>query len=139
MLRLPSRLYSLRSLAAAVACCIGLLLVAPATTASANTPSAWSRTIAGTSITYGWTNDSHGGHAWVIANYADAIARGAGFIANRLCQVVVDEEGPYLGHACEAPVVEVVSSFVRGSARLTNHGLWAAWYPFYGLRTGGTW
>jgi hypothetical protein len=113
---------------------MGFFGAANASPASANTPSTWSSGIAHTSITFGWTND----HAWVISNYADAIAYGAGFIAGQACAALIHEEGPFIGKACSGPVTTIVKNLLQGHPRLTNHGLWAAIY--LNLRvTGGTW
>lgn len=115
---------------------ISTLAVINASPASANTPSTWSHTVSGTSITFGWTND----HAWVISNYADAMAYGAGFVAGQLCAALMKEEGRIIGRACSDPVTSIVKGMVQGRPRLTNHGLWAAFYPWrIQHETWGTW
>jgi hypothetical protein len=114
------------------------LTITGAPRASANTPSNWSYTVPHTSIEIGWTND----HAWVIADYADVIIQGAGFIAGEICSSVGGEEGPFnpVGEACSRAVEPVVSALVKGHPRLTDHGLWVAFYPWSSPQiTKGTW
>ena len=112
-----------------------MALTAPS--ASANTPSDWSHRIAGTSITIGWTSD----HAWVIADYADVIKYGSGFVASEVCSVLSGEEGfpNPVGAACGQATRQVVGRLVAGHPALTNHGIWAAFYPWPEHITGGTW
>lgn len=114
---------------------ISAFAVTTASSASANTPSTWSGRVSGTSITYGWTNN----HAWVISDYADAIAYGAGFVAGQLCAALMREEGPQIGKACSGPVTSLVKNALKGRSRLTNHGLWAAFYVWPLHDTWGTW
>ena len=111
------------------------LAAAPA--ASANTRSNWSHTIPHSSIQVGWTND----HAWVIADYADAIAYGSGFIAGQVCGIVSGEEGPFnpVSRVCSNLVTSLVQSLLQGHPRLTNHGLWMAFYVWPEHTTAGTW
>lgn len=114
---------------------IGAFAIVNTSPASANTPSTWSGRISGTSITFGWTND----HAWVISDYADAIAYGAGFVAGQLCAALMREEGPFIGKVCSGPVTNIVKQLLAGRPRLTNHGLWTAFYVFPEHETFGTW
>jgi len=113
----------------AVAC---ILAMASAPTAQANTPSNWSRTISGTHITIGWTDN----HAWIIADYADVITQGSGFIAGQLCGIVSDEG---LDQACSYAAKTAAAELVKGHARLTDHGLWIAFYVWPAHETAGTW
>lgn len=119
----------------AAALVISTFAVISASPASANTPSTWSGRVSGTSITFGWTND----HAWVISDYADAIAYGAGFVAGQLCAALIREEGPLIGKVCSGPVTSIVKDMLKGRPRLTNHGLWAAFYVWPEHETWGTW
>lgn len=113
---------------------MGFFGAASASSASANTPSQWSHTIANTSITFGWTND----HAWVISDYADVIAYGAGFIASQACAALADEEGPFIGKVCSNPVTSIVKSLLQGHSWSTKHGLWVT-VNVYLKTTWGTW
>lgn len=115
--------------------------------ASANTPSDYSTTIyvgsapgyAGLPLTVGWTKD----HAWVIASWAAALTAGSGQIASELCDAVSGEEIPLVnpvGSACQTLAEQVVAQLVAGRPRLTNHGLWMAFYVWNGrTTTSGTW
>jgi hypothetical protein len=128
----PIRICAILAIAALI---IGAFAMVNTPSASANTPSDWSKTVSGTSITFGWTNN----HAWVISNYADALAYGAGFVAGQLCAALMKEEGPFIGKACSTPVTNIVKNLLAGRPRLTNHGLWAAFYIWPQHETWGTW
>jgi hypothetical protein len=104
--------------------------------ASANTPSDWSRSF-GTGSSYGWTNN----HAWAIVTYADAISYGSGAVASALCGVVGGEEGPLnpVSRTCGSVVRQIAEALTSGHPRLTNHGLWIAYYLWPAYTTDGTW
>jgi len=113
---------------------IALVFAVPliaASPASANTPSNWSRTYDG--VEFGWTND----HAWAIASYATSITLGSGEIASLACNAVSD--GGF-GPICSYVVEQVLAPLLSGKPRLTNHGIWVAYYPSYpsGYVTKGT-
>jgi hypothetical protein len=85
----------------------------------------WSANYKG--IEYGWTSN----HAWAIASYATVITLGSGQVASLICGALIGE-GPFVGGVCSAPVEMIVNSLVRGHARVTNHGIWVAFYPNWG-------
>ncbi len=128
----PIRIGIILTIAAVIISVFSIINTSPA---SANTPSTWSGKVSGTSITFGWTNN----HAWVISDYADAIAYGAGFVAGQLCAALMREEGPMIGKACGGPVTSLVKRALQGRPRLTNHGLWAAFYVWPEHEAWGTW
>lgn len=124
----------LTTLLAAALAAVGLL----AGEANANTPSDWSTTIAGTAVHIGWTRD----HAWVIADYADVIKYGAGFVAGQLCSAASGEPGfpNAAGIACGQAAREIVGDVVAGHPALTDHGIWVAKYVIASTATtSGTW
>ncbi|MEU8076036.1 hypothetical protein AB0B31_11340 [Catellatospora citrea] len=115
------------------------------TPAAANTPSDYShtfyvgatRTTRGLPVTVGWTKD----HAWVIASWAATMSAGAGLIASQVCSIASGETGPLnpVGRACSTAVSTVVAELLAGRPRLTDHGLWIAYYVSPFRRTSGTW
>lgn len=66
----------------------------------------------------------------MIADYADVITRGAGFVAGEVCSVLVGEDGfpNPVGMLCSQSVQSAVSQALAGNSALTNHGLWVAVY-----------
>jgi hypothetical protein len=126
--RLSRWLRPVATLTALALACLVPLVGAPA--AGANTPSSWSGNYKG--IEYGWTNN----HAWAIASYSAAIAQGSGEVAALLCSAAAEE--PVVGSACRSAVASIASSLMSGHPRLTNHGLWIAYYVWGSGPTSGT-